>query len=249
MSTVAQFLPILFPIGIVVLIVIGVHFASKAEEAKQLRMMQFAIANGLTFSPNLGSGIAHGSGFFAQLFAFSSTSSSFLGKYHQFQPVSGRSTTVKYIFEGKANGHDFEAFQFQYTTSSGKSSQTHYFMVASIEVPGWFSKMVIEEEGFLDGIGKMLGMQDVQLDSSHFNERYRVQGDDEKAIFDLLHPQMMEFVMRWNPPGFQLDGNRVVVYKNGILVEEFVKYSLEFFEQFWDHVPEYVKQDRGANRV
>lgn len=244
-----SFLPILLVGGFIVLVIILSHYAKKAEEEKVARMMRFALANGLSFSPNLNGGSYSGGGFFERMFAYSNSSAAFLGKYRSFQPVSGRTTTAKYIFEGKASGCSFEAFHFQYTTSTGKSSTTHYFMVSSIEVPGWFSRITIGEEGFLHGIGKVLGMQDIQLDSAHFNDKFLVQGDDEKAVFDLMHPQMMELFMQWNPPGFQVDGNRIVLWKSGLLHEEFVEYSLRFMNEFWALVPEYVKQDRRQGRV
>ncbi|MBX3114244.1 MAG: hypothetical protein KF836_06730 [Fimbriimonadaceae bacterium] len=243
------FIPVLF-FGLFIIIALILYSVSKkAEEEKIARFMRFALANGLSFSPNLGSGLTGAVGFFERMAAQYSSSAGFLTKYRAFQPVGGHTTTAKYIFEGKFDDCEYEAFHFQYTTSNGKSSQTHYFMVASIQVPGWFSRVKIGEEGFFHGIGKVLGMQDIQLDSSHFNEKYLVQGDDEKAVFDLMHPQMMELFMHWNPPGFQLDGNRVVIWKHGILREDFVEYSLKFLKEFWVLVPEYVKQDRRGGRV
>jgi len=110
----------------------------------------------------------------------------------------------------------------------------------------WAPHVKVSEHGFLDGLGKIMGMQDIQLESEEFNKRFLVQGQDEKFVFDLLHPEMMEMLMRNHSVDFQLNGNRLLVYRTGQIDEEFVMMSRAYLSAFWEKVPGYVRQDRGA---
>ena len=237
----------LFFCGFPILVIILIIWTSQAEKAKLERFMRFALEREMTFMPALSTGFGPNVGFFGNLFATATASSAFLAKYEGFQPVSRlNGATVKYIFEGQLGGHEYEAFQYQYTTSNGKSSTTHYFQIASIVLPMWAPHVKVSEHGFLDGLGKIMGMQDIQLESEEFNKRFLVQGQDEKFVFDLLHPEMMEMLMRNHSVDFQLNGNRLLVYRTGQIDEEFVMMSRAYLSAFWEKVPGYVRQDRGA---
>ena len=56
-------------------------------------------------------------------------------EYKGFEPFStGSGRHARHIVEGHA-GAPFRAFQYQYTVSTGKSSQTYYFHVLDVAAP------------------------------------------------------------------------------------------------------------------
>lgn len=234
--------PCFFPIAFLILASLMWIIANAFEKRKLAKFMQFALANGLTFRPGMFTG---GGSWFDQMFSGVQGNRAFLAELEGFRPISHMNATVKYIFEGKTGDMPFMAFQYQYTTGSGKNRQTHYYMVAVCEMPIWLPQLSISTEGFFDTVGKFFGGQDMQFESHEFNEKFRITGTNEKFAHDILHPQMMEWFMHVVPPGFQMRDRKIVLWRGGALREEFVLDSRAMLRQFWELVPDYVKEDQG----
>jgi hypothetical protein len=232
--------PFAFICFFTVLVVVLGFAASAMRKKKMEEFFKFAVANGLEFRGDLGGSQG---GFFETLFSGVQNTHAFLAQFEGYQPIFRMNAKVLYVFDGMAGGLPFTAFHYQYTTSSGKNTQTHYYMVASVELPIWTSDLAVSTEDVFDKIGKAFGGQDIQFESDEFNRRFRVMGSDEKFAHDVLHPQMMEWFMSVVPPGFQMKGRRVVLWRSGQLRTDFVMDSRAMLGQFWELVPEYVKEE------
>lgn len=243
LDSIAGLIPCFFPILFFALFILIWVIASSFEKKKLERFMKFAMANGLSFLPGMSGG--RGGNWFEQMFAGVQGTQSFLAGYQGFRPISHMNATVKYIFEGRSDDISFRAFQYQYTTGSGKNRQTHYYTVASCELPTWMPDLSVSPEGFFDMVGKFFGGQDIQFESHDFNEKFRITSSNVKFAHDILHPQMMEWFLHVVPPGFQLNGRTVVLWRGGMLEENFVLDSRAMMRQFWELVPDYVKEDQG----
>ena len=83
-----------------------------------------------------------------------------------------------------------------YTVSTGKSSVTYTRMRAPfVNKDGLYFK--IYRAGFFSGIGKMFGMQDIEILDPTFNERFIIQGNNEQKIKWLLDdPQLRTLIDR-----------------------------------------------------
>ena len=76
-----------------------------------------------------------------------------------------------------------------YTVSTGKSSVTYTRIRAPYVNPDSF-RFRIYRKGFFSDLGRMLGMQDVEVGHQPFDEQFIIQGTDEKkllALFDNEH--------------------------------------------------------------
>lgn len=212
------------------------HQLKKRAEA----FMLFAVQNGFEFRNWLNS---ESGGMFEQMYAKVMNTQNFLGQYNGFQPIFNQNAQVRFIFDGASERMPFQAFQYQYTSSSGKNRKTHYFMIASLIIPAWMPELSVSKEDILDKIGKTFGGQDIQFESEDFNRMFRVRGSSEKIAHDVMHPQMMEWFMHVQPPGFQMRDHRVVLWRSGELTTDFVMDSRAMFQQFWDLIPDYVKEE------
>jgi hypothetical protein len=219
-------------------------YADRQQRLKVERFFVLAHQLGLEFRTHLSG--SRGGGFFDQLFAGAAENNAFIAQYHGFQPLGRSSDSVKYIFSGVIHGVRFEIFQYQYTTSNGKNSTTHYYSVASGVLPTILPTMSVSSEDFFDTVGKFFGGQDIQFESDEFNRAFRIQGHDEQAVHGVLHPQMMEWFLSARPPGFQVQMNRIVVYRSGVLEADFVEAGLAWILEFYGQVPDYVKQTGGS---
>jgi hypothetical protein len=94
----------------------------------------------------------------------------------------------------RPGSHD-SAFQYRYTTGSGKNKQTHQRSCTLVEVPFDAPHLVIGPEGFWSGIGKMIGIRDIEVESPQFNSRYRVRCADERFAITLLDAPMIAWML------------------------------------------------------
>ncbi|MFM9873068.1 MAG: hypothetical protein ACKVQS_06335 [Fimbriimonadaceae bacterium] len=240
MNQIASIAPCLFFCFSLVFVCVMFIVASNLQKKKAEELLLFATQSGMEFRRGLD---GNQGGLFDRFFAGFQGTQTFLKEYEGFQPIFRTNATVKYIFDGLAGDMPFQAFHYQYTSSSGKNSQTHYYMVASVEMPIWTPDLSVSTEDVIDKIGKAFGGQDIQFESEDFNRQFRITGSVEKFAHDVMHPQMMEWFMSVIPPGFQMKGRRVVLWRNGQLGTDFVKDSRAMLGQFWDLVPEYVKEE------
>ena len=106
----------------------------------------------------------------------------------------GHSRKVSFQF-WRPGRHD-SVFSYEYTTGSGKNSTTHRHTCALVALPFVAPHTKIGPEGFWSGIGKKLGIRDIEVESPTFNERYRVNGDDERFAVTMLDGRAIDWFLR-----------------------------------------------------
>ena len=105
----------------------------------------------------------------------------------------GSGRTVSYQI-WRAGSND-SAFQYRYTTGSGKNRTTHHRSCVLLEVPFNAPHLKIGPEGFWSMIGRAVGLRDIEIESPVFNERYRVSCGDERFAITLLDQHMIGWML------------------------------------------------------
>jgi hypothetical protein len=97
-----------------------------------------------------------------------------------------------YTIAGRVGKRPFTAFEYAYTVSSGKNSQTYKFRVMCWETGDKkLPAFSISPEGFWKRLGQKLGRQDIDFnDDPTFSEAYELRGPDEDAIRDAFTPRI-----------------------------------------------------------
>jgi hypothetical protein len=72
-----------------------------------------------------------------------------------------------------------------FTVSNGESSQTFTRVRAPYVNPDGF-RFTIYRKGFFSELGKLLGMQDIEVGDPEFDEAFIIQGNDEFKVRDLF---------------------------------------------------------------
>lgn len=108
-----------------------------------------------------------------------------------FELGSGRRISYQIWRPGE---HD-SAFQYRYTTGSGKNKQTHRRSCTLVQLPFTCPHMTIGPEGFWSAIGRAVGIRDVEVESPEFNRRYRVRCADERFAVTLLDQQVIAWML------------------------------------------------------
>ncbi|MFN3257512.1 MAG: hypothetical protein ACE37B_17645 [Ilumatobacter sp.] len=108
----------------------------------------------------------------------------------------GHSKKVSFQF-WRPGEHD-SVFDYQYTTGSGKNSQTFRHTCALVALPFAAPHTKIGPEGFWSKIGQRLGIRDIEVESPTFNQRYRVNSDDERFAITMLDGQAIDWFLSAN---------------------------------------------------
>jgi hypothetical protein len=224
----------------IALIVVLIVFSAKQQAKRRAELTQFAEGHG--FQTYLGQGF---DGPYAQL----------LMMFQDFVPFGvGESRRAYDLVVGDFGGRTHYFFDYEYVTQSTSTDadgsvqtnrSTHRFGVVAVRVPLAFKNLEIRHEGFLDKIGEALGFKAVKFEMDEFNRRYHVKCKDEKFAFDVIHPGMIEYLLKVPQRYWQLRECYLLVQKPGSYRVDEMEEMLAAMQGFLDLIPEYVQQDIG----
>ena len=168
-------------------------------------------------------------------FSFFSTAIRISPYWEFFQLFSrGKSRKVIYRGRGQYRGYSVEIFDYQYTTESGRSRQTHYFTPLLVHTPWQLGKIIIRPEGFFDKLSALIGFNDIDLDFREFNKKFYVKSPDKKYAYDLLHVRAMEHLLEHSGITVETGGRSYLFYYDGKMnlreVPDFLDTGIEFAE-------------------
>jgi hypothetical protein len=85
-----------------------------------------------------------------------------------------------------------------YTVSTGHSHMTYTRMRAPYVNPEGF-RFTVYRKGLLTGLGKLLGMQDIEIGDSEFDEAFVIKGTDESRVRDLFGDRTVRTLVQAQP--------------------------------------------------
>jgi hypothetical protein len=148
------------------------------------------------------------------------------------------------VLYGSHDGRDLVSFDYTYKTqtSNGKttSTTTHTFSVLALRMGVAMPSLSIDPENFLDRfVGRITG-QDIDLESEDFNRAFTVTCPDRKFASDVLHPQMMEYLLQHPDLGWRFDGDSMLVIASGQRTLDQIDATIEVMDAITDRIPEFV---------
>jgi hypothetical protein len=111
----------------------------------------------------------------------------------------GSSRRSDNLLHGVVDGTEWMIFDYKYTTGSGDDETTHHHSIVSATLPITLPALTIRPEGMFDKLAGLMGFDDINFESEAFSRRYHVSCDDRKTCYDVIHPQMIEFLMAIDP--------------------------------------------------
>lgn len=163
---------------------------------------------------------------------------------------AGYDRRAQNVVTGEHAGHPLVAFDYSYKEDSrdseGRTSTTTYcFRVVALGMPCALPELQVGPEGVFSRIGKVLGMQDIELESEDFNRRFRVRCPNAKLATDILTPRTMEAMLAAGPVTFRIVGPDIVSYDKGTLEPLELLRHAHVLTQVIDGVPSFVWRDYG----
>jgi uncharacterized protein DUF3137 len=202
------------PIALVILIVV---LRGQAVKRRQQAMSALAASNGWTWVPEDASWADRWTG-------------------EPFEVGAGRTATN--VLLGRQQGYDFAAFDYHYTVSNGKTSQTITCAVWALKLPAMLPWLTVEKQG-------AFGKNDVQTESEQFNRAYKVHGHDDRYAMAILHPRMMELLMSAPETYWRIDRDSLVYWEPGPIEPYRYLQRLNLLVTIAGLIPSYVWKDYG----
>ena len=176
------------------------------------------------------------------------------------QPFSagGRNRKATDVLTGVLHGfrgqYEITSFTYSYTEDSGsrgpngqRNSTTHHAQVMALALPVPLPMLELTHDGVGAKLAKVFGGQDIQFESDEFNAAWRVVASDLKYAHDIVHPQLMERLLRPDARGvsFRIEGDTVLTWVTGMSVLELVDPRARMMAAFVESIPRFVWQDHG----
>lgn len=105
-------------------------------------------------------------------------------------------------------------FTYKVTSGSGKSRSTTTYNfsylilhLSFLDVPS----LLIRPEGLFDKLAGAFGFEDIDFESVEFSKRFHVKSSDKRFAYDVITPQMMEFLMMSMPCAVDIEHCRCLL--------------------------------------
>src|SRR5947208_8979121 len=132
--------------------------------------------------------------------------------------TEGRGRRWTFTIAGSSGGTPFTAFEYRWTTGSGKNSQTHRIGGLLWTMERSLPQFLLMPEGLWARLAAYFGGQDIDFaESPEFSRAYRLRGSDEaavRALFTPAHRQVFELLRGQHAAGA---GQELMWWRDGAL--------------------------------
>lgn len=175
------------------------------------------------------------------------TDPSLVGRWRGQPFNAGHSRRVSELVVGPFAGRSAMSFAYRYRTGSGKNSSTHTFHVVAVPLPAYLPTLELTAEGVGAKLAKAFGGQDIEFESEDFNRAWRVEARDAKFAHDVVHPRLMERLLRADARGLSLriEGTDLLSWSAGGQQLDAIAGRLQVMCTLVDAIPPFVWQDHG----
>jgi len=158
----------------------------------------------------------------------------------------GRNRHALNIITGQFDGREITAFDYRYTTGSGKNRQTHNFSAMIVAAPIPLKPLFIRREGFFDKVTEFFGADDIDFESAEFSRKFFVKSPDKKWAYDVIHQRMMEYLLGAPKHSIQFAGDSIIAWSALRFTPDDFQAAFDMIEGMLQRLPEYlVKQQTG----
>ena len=225
-------LPLLIP-AVVVLVVVIVAVGWYVEKRRREELQAFAEQRGWTYERR-----------------DDSWARAFDGRPFR----SGHDREAHHVFRGMHDGRDFVGFELVYhttdtdTDSNGNSTSReveHWYSVLALRTSDRMPRLEVSPEGFFGRAFGKLTNRDIQLESEEFNRAFTVVCKDRRFASDILHPRLMERLLRTPRTGWRIDNGWILQIEDGKHRLESLDGRLSVTDGVLDAVPDFVREQYG----
>ena len=170
-------------------------------------------------------------------------------KYAMFELFGrGHSRGASNVICGEVDGRAVVAFDYRYTTGSGKNESTHSCQALVMGLPIVAAGLRMRSESLFDRVASWVGYDDIDFESDEFSRRYHVACDDRRFAYDILHARLIDYLLGCgNVPNLEMQGPLMVLFESQGDAAN-VRRLLAIGREIVASIPEYVLKARGIGR-
>jgi len=188
----------------------------------------------------------------SQGWQYAAEDSSWVGRWAGRPFGTGDQPRAQNVVTGVRDGRKIVGFDYSYETyhhdsDGNRHTTTHRYGVCAMALPVPLPGLEVTAESLFDRMANALGVDDIELESEEFNRRFRVRGEDRKFASDVLHPQLMEVLLRYGDVGWRIEGDTLVCWDDGKHSPGEVLARLALLDAIADRIPGFVWRDHGAD--
>ncbi len=160
----------------------------------------------------------------------------------------GWSRTVSDVLVGTWAGRPALSFTYAYTTAAGDDEALYTWHVLALPLPASLPRLELQPDSAAVRVARnAAGHRDIDFESDDFNRAWRVESASPVFAHDVIHPRLMQLLMRPDVLGSRLmiTGTDIVSWAVGPTDPDRIAGRLALLSDVIDSVPRYVWQDHG----
>ena len=131
---------------------------------------------------------------------------------HMLAFGAGHSRKAYNTMHGRLDGCDTVVTDYRYTTGSGKNSHTYHRTYCLLYTGKSFHNLQVRPENFMDKIAGWVGFDDIDFEYKEFNDAFYVRCNDKKFAYDIIHPKMMEYLLKCRGLHFEMADDVILAH-------------------------------------
>jgi hypothetical protein len=220
----------LFIVVVLVAVFVSIIYSIYASGKRRKELAGWALSKGLLF--------------------IAEKNRSFDSKYPNVNCLQKGDSRYAYnIMTGTLAGREFLGCDYHYGTGSGKSRQEHHISLVIVKSPILLEPLFIRPENFFDKFAEFVGFNDIDFESAEFSKKIYVKSPDKKWAYDIIHPQMMEFLLASPMFSIQFDLLSVIVYRDNTFSPAEFEDAANLVNGIFERIPDYVVQNQKIRSV
>jgi len=216
--------PVLFWVILVVVaavLVYGVYAAAKRRK----ELERWARERGLRFRPSRDSGMG--------------------GRFGAFGCLRrGHNRYAYNVIEGQWLDSPVAAFDYHYTTGSGKNRTEHNFSAVIVESTVPLRQLRIRPEGIFDKLTEFLGFDDIDFESAEFSTKFHVSAQDRRWAYGVIDQRMMEYLLEAPRFSIELGRRRIIAWRERLLGAADFAAGIVLIRGILERLPEYIVREQ-----
>lgn len=153
-----------------------------------------------------------------------------------------RSGRAEEMYVGEHRGRSLCILDYTYTTSNGKTTQTHHVHLVALNLPAALPPLNLQLDS---GLRRALGGRDLELENQTFNDKFRITCADDRYASAVLHPRMMEWLLHNPGLEWEIAGNALVSWGHESFTIPDTLARLDAMSGVVDLIPSFVLRDYG----
>jgi len=170
-------------------------------------------------------------------------------KYAMFELFGrGHSRKAANVICGEVDGRAVVAFDYRYTTGSGKNQSTHSCQALVMGLPIVAAGLRMRSENLFDRVASWVGYDDIDFESDEFSRRYHVASEDRRFAYDILHARLIDYLLGCGSvPNLEMQGPLMVLFDSQGDAAN-VRRLLAIGREIVASIPDYVRSARGIGQ-